>query len=169
MFSKGTLLLTMAAVIVCLLPVNDVWAGHFSKGNVKTSIAIGGGHSFDDDYFVIGAGVGYYVVDGLEAGLGVDAWLGGDRDIYSVSPELRYVFYDVPKAKPYTGVYYRRTFIEGLDDLDAIGLRGGLYLMRGSGTYLAIGAVYNSYLDCNENVYSTCSEIYPEIVISVVF
>lgn len=39
----------------------------------------------------------------------------------------------------------------------------------GGGTYLGIGAVYNSYLDCDEDVYSSCTETYPEIVISVAF
>ena len=39
----------------------------------------------------------------------------------------------------------------------------------GGGTYLGIGAVYNSYFDCDEDVYSSCTETYPEIVISVAF
>ena len=164
-----TLPLTMAAIILYLLPVNEVRADPFSKGNVRTSIVVGGGHALGDDYFVVGAGVGYYVIDGLEAGLDLDAWLGGERDISSVSPELRYVFHDSPGAKPYAGVFYRHTFIEDLDDLDAIGLRGGLFLMRGRATYLGIGVLYNSYLDCDEDVYSSCTETYPEIVISVAF
>jgi hypothetical protein len=168
-FLKGSLHLTMAAVILFLLPVKEVWAGPFSKGNVRTWITAGVGHALGDDYFVNGAGIGYYIMDGLEAGLDVDIWFGGDPDIYSVSPELRYVFQNDPSVKPYVGLFYRHTFIEDLDDLDAVGFRGGLFLMRGGDTYLGLGAVYNSYLDCDEDVYSSCSETYPEIFISVEF
>jgi len=36
---------------------------------------------------------GYYLLDGLEAGLDGEAWLGSKPHLYAASPEVRYVFY----------------------------------------------------------------------------
>jgi len=61
------------------------------------------------------------------------------------------------------GVFFRRVFIENLSDLNSVGARGGAYLPIGPNMHLGFGGVYESYLDCNEGAYHSCSEIYPEI------
>ncbi len=146
-----------------------VEAAPFTQGNKSVTISGGSGHAFGSDYFVLGVGGGYYLLDGLELGVDVDAWLGADPDIYRISPQVRYVFHKVDNIKSYVGTFFRRTFIEGLDDLDAVGFRGGVFMMLNRGSYLGVGAVYDSYLDCEERIYSSCSNTYPEIVISIAF
>ena len=158
----------MAIMCFALMPLSHIEAGSFDQGNVRLSVSGGGGHAFGDDYVVLGLGVGYYVFDGLELGLDADAWFG-DPEIYTISPQVRYVVHQVPNVKPYAGAFYRRTFIEGLDDLDAVGFRGGAFFTIGRGSYLGVGAVYDIYLDCDRDEYESCSDVYPEIVLSFAF
>ncbi len=71
--------------------------------------------------------------------------------------------------RPYAGVFYRRTMIEGLDDLDSTGGRAGLYFMSGKNVYIGVGVVYESYLSCDSATYSSCSDTYPEITVAFSF
>ena len=64
---------------------------------------------------------------------------------------------------------YRRTFIEDFDDVNSVGHRAGIYILRSSGSYLGIGSVQEPFLDCDETVYSFCTNTYPEVVFSVMF
>lgn len=161
----------LLGVVVILLsmatwayPVRNADADPFSKGDVRTSIIGGWGHAFNDHYFILGAGAGYYVIDGLETGLELEAWLGGEPGIHKISPEIRYVLHSVPSLKPYAGAFYLRTIIERLDDLDSVGFRVGAFLETGNGSYLGVGVVHEIFLNCDKDVYSSCTETYPEIV-----
>src|SRR3989304_4530009 len=98
-----------------------------------------------------------------------EAGRGTAPRIYRVGPEIHYVFYEFDPIKPYAGVFYRRNFIEGHDDVNTVGFRaGGLFLM-GKRSYLGAGMVYDKYLNCNNSPFSSCSDIYPEIIIAVTF
>jgi hypothetical protein len=166
---KYFVVMIFTAFIIHFQLVESAYADPFEQGNLRVSISGGSARAYDDDYVVIGAGVGYYFRDGLETGLDFDAWLNGDRDIYSISPQIRYVFYQVPKVKPYAGAFYRHTFVEKRDDIDEIGLRAGVNFMMGSSSYLGVGAVYDSIVDCDPDDHSSCSDFYPEVVLSVSF
>ena len=147
----------------------SVSAGLFRKGSIRLSAYVGSGSAFNDTYTILGVGGGYYIVDGLELGLDVETWMGGDLDIYRVSPEVRYVFYSLQTVKPYVGAFYRRTFIEQFEDLDTAGVRGGVYFVTGRRAYFGVGVVYDVYLDCEESIYTTCSDTYPEFLFAITF
>jgi hypothetical protein len=59
--------------------------------------------------------------------------------------------------------------IEGLDDLDSIGGRAGLYFTSGKGVYVGAGLVYESYLSCQTSIYSSCDDTYPELIVAFTF
>jgi len=141
----------------------------FQQGSKRVSVIVGAGSSFDEDYLILGAGIGYYLIDGLEIGLNWQTWLGGDPSINQLTPEITYVVQTKSGFSPYIGALYRKTFIEDLDDLSAYGGRAGVYLPAGEGYYLGVGAVYLKYSGCSESVYQDCSTIYPEFSFSIPF
>jgi len=141
-------------------------SGPFSQGSQSVSIIAGAGSAFRDDYFILGVGYGYYVINGLELGIDAQFWLSGDPSITKVSPQIRYVFTQPKTVKPYIGTFYRRTFIDELDDLDSFGYRAGLNFMGQGNFYFGAGFVYEEYRDCNETIFSSCSDTYPEILFS---
>jgi len=55
------------------------------------------------------------------------------------------------------------------DDLDSIGGRGGVYFIQEEKWLLGVGVVNESYLDCDDEIDSSCDEIYPEITFSFSF
>jgi hypothetical protein len=129
----------------------------------------GAGATFSSNYMIVGLGAGYFVANGLELGLDGEAWLGGDPDIYKVSPQVTYVLPGKSHIRPYIGTFYRRIFIDGLDDLDTAGARGGVYIMPGGNWFIGIGAVYESYLNRDDDIHSSSDDLYPEITISFSF
>src|SRR5438445_9701360 len=42
----------------------------------------------NNDYYILGAGAGYYIYDGLEAGVDGNAWLGSKPHLYEASQAL---------------------------------------------------------------------------------
>lgn len=139
----------------------------FSKGSTSLGVVVGSGSSFNDDYIILGVGVGYYVLPGLELGIDLQHWFAGDPAITKLSPQIRYVFTQPKVIKPYVGVFYRRTFIEDLEDDDSYGYRAGAYFSAKSGVYIGGGIVYEEFLDCGRFV--DCSTTYPEILFTVSF
>lgn len=144
-------------------------AGAFSQGRTHLAVVGGSGYAFDNTYFVLGAGASYYLVDGLSAGLYAESWTGSSPGISKLTPSLQYVFYQVPRVSPYIGVFYRRTYIDNLPNLDSTGGRAGAYVAAGRNTYIGAGVVYESYLDCNKAVYKSCSDTYPELSFTFAF
>lgn len=156
---------TLFVLLICISST-PVLAGPFSQGSQAVSVIAGAGSAFNDDYIILGVGYGYYVINGLELGIDAQFWLSGDPSINKLSPKVTYVFTQPERIKPYVGAFYRRTFIDGLDDLDSIGYRAGLNIMGQGNFFFGIGAVYEDYRDCNETTYSSCSNTYPEILFS---
>jgi hypothetical protein len=89
--------------------------------------------------------------------------------IQQVSPQARYVFNPEGSAKPYAGVFYRRTHIESYRDIDSVGARAGAFFLAGKNAYFGAGLVLDNHLSCDRTVYTHCSEIYPELLFAFVF
>lgn len=143
--------------------------GAFSKGRTHFVVTAGNGYAFDESYLVIGVGVSYYLIDGLNLGLSWESWSGADPGMNKITPSVQYVFHQSPTLKPYVGGFYRRAYVDGLPDIDSAGARAGVYFTAGRNAYLGIGAVYESYIDCKESVYRSCDDIYPEVIFTVAF
>lgn len=141
-------------------------ADPFQQGSQSLSIVAGSGSAFNDDYIILGAGYGYYLAKGLELGIDAQFWLSGDPSITKVSPQVKYVFTQPKTVKPYVGAFVRRTYVDGLDDLDSVGYRAGANFMGQGNFYFGAGVVYESYQDCSETIYTSCSDTYPEILFS---
>ena len=141
----------------------------FSQGSKRGTLILGAGQSFDESYFILGVGAGYYVLDGLEIGLNWQTWLGGDPRINQLTPEITYVFRNKSNFDPYLGVLYRKTWISGFDDLSAYGGRAGVFIPMGPRFFIGVGAVYLKYTGCSESEYKDCSDVYPEFTFSIPF
>jgi hypothetical protein len=141
----------------------------FREGSRRFSVFVGAGTAFGDNYTIVGAGLGYFVLDGLEAGLEYESWLGGEKGIQRISPQLTYVFALPGTVKPYAGVFYRRTLIEQYEDTNDAGARAGALFLYGRRAYLGIGIVAEQHLSCDRTVYASCSDTYPEFVVAVIF
>jgi hypothetical protein len=144
-------------------------SGPFGAGNMRLSLAFGGATAFDRNYSVFGLGFGYFVADGIEAGLDAETWFGNSPHIEQVSPQVRVVVNRDSPVRPYIGAFYRRTHIEGFRDFDTIGGRAGVFFLAGRNAYFGAGLALDSHLNCDRTVYSSCTEAYPELLFAVVF
>jgi len=156
------------AVTVTAAPVPAI-RDAFSSGTMRLSIVVGSGYAFNNNYLLIGVGAGYFIANGLYLGLDYESWTGANPGINKLSPRLDYVLNTRGAMRPYAGIFYRRTMIDGLDDMDSVGGRAGLYLMSGKNLYVGAGVVYESYLSCDTATYTSCSDTYPEIVVAFSF
>ncbi len=163
-------ILLLFIVFVVAAPVQaQVGASWAAAGRTRLSLTAGYVSSHEKDYAVIGAGAGYYLLNGLEAGLDGEAWMGSKPHIYSVSPGLRYTFTQMESMKPYVGGFYKRTFYDTLSDLSSAGGRAGVSSTLGEHTYLNAGLVYEKFFNCSETIYTDCDQLYPELGISFTY
>lgn len=139
----------------------------FSRGTTSLAVTAGTGNSFNDNYFVLGLGVGYYVAQGLELGIDAQYWMSGSPTILKISPQIRYVFTQPKVVKPYLGAFYRSSFIDSdtFDDMSSWGARAGVYFNAQGNSHVGLGLVYESYNDCRYD----CTNTYPEVLFSVAF
>jgi hypothetical protein len=162
------LLLTM--LLVTAFPANAAGVGGiFGKGRTNFSLMVGNGYVNDNSYLVVGVSGTYYVLDGLGAGLSIENWSGSDPGITKYSPYVQYVFYRMSVLKPYLGAFYRYSTVTGQASFDSAGARAGLYYSAGSNAYVSVGMVYESYRDCKNTIYGSCSSTYPEIGLTIGF
>jgi hypothetical protein len=144
-----------------------VHAGPFDQGKMSFSLIAGAGSAFNQNYTVIGAGIDYFVLDGLQLGLDAQAWMGGDRSIYKLSPQARYVLDIGDTIRPYIGVFYRKTYIQNFDNLSSVGERAGVYLQSNRKYSLSVGYVFEQYQNCDNTIFNDCTNSYPELVLSI--
>jgi hypothetical protein len=145
-------------------------AGMFSKGNKRLTGTVGWGHSFGNDYLLVGVGAGYYLANGLDVGLDFEGWFIGDPQVYKLSPRADYVLWKMKRIKPYAGAFYRWNFIgSGIDDKSSLGGRAGaFYQSRGGRSMAGAGVVYERYLNLDERLGSS-DVLYPEFFVAVSF
>ena len=162
-----------AALTILLLcatpPAGAADRDPFAGGSMRASVLIGNGYAFDESYLIIGVGFGYFVGNGLELGLDGEFWTSSDPGITKISPSVRYVVPTNSAFRPYVGAFYRRTMIDNYDDLNSTGGRAGIYIVSGQGSYFGAGVVYEKYLSCDQAVYKSCSDTYPEIIFAIAF
>ena len=168
----GILLLGLSNVAVAVSAGTGGVSTAFSKNSTSVGVVLGSGSAFNDNYVILGLGVGYYVVRGLELGIDLQHWVSGDPSITKVSPQIRYVFTQPKVVKPYVGAFYRRTYYGSyqgidLDDQDSYGYRAGAYFSTDNRVYIGGGVVYEEYKDCISS--TDCSSTYPEILFTVSF
>ena len=164
---SGSVNLRRVFIFVATLVISlNSAAGPFSVGSKSLGIILGSGEAFDDDYIIVGAGFGYYVVDGLQLNAQAQAWLGGDRDINKLTPGVQYVFSRDQNLKPYLGAFFTRSYIDDFDDQDSAGLRAGAIFSTNPNYYVGLGIVYEDYLDCDENRFVDCDDTYTELTIA---
>jgi len=149
-------------------PVDTPDRSPFAAGRSRVSLLVGSGSTGDDTYLILGAGIGHYILRGLEVGIDYEAWLFGDPVLHRLSPEVRYVFAFVPRIQPYVGAFYRHTFVSDFDDLDSVGARGGINFAPRGPLTIGAGAVYERQLSCNESVID-CDSVYPELTLAFSF
>lgn len=141
----------------------------FGRGRTRLSVYGGAAGAFNQTYAMLGLGAGYFIANGLEAGVDGEAWFGNSPKIYKVTPQIRYVLYQAAGVKPYVGGFYRRTIYEGLDDLNSYGGRVGVFSPLGGRGYAGVGLVYEKLVNCDTKTYSSCDSTYPEVSFSVGF
>ena len=139
-------------------------ASLFSQGRTRLSLQGGYGQFNDRDYAIVGLGAGTYLLNGLEAGVDGEAWLGSKPHLYSMSPRLTYTFFELASFHPYIGGFYRRTFYDaGYADINSVGGRAGVVTPLSDHSYLSAGLVYEKLFDCDTSLYDHCSQVYPEL------
>lgn len=161
----------LAMLLFCLaLPVHASGvAGMFGQGRTQFSLTGGNGYAFDKSYFILGASVSYYVLDGLAVGLAIEKWSGNAPGITKYAPFAQYVFYQASTVKPYVGGFYRHTVVDGLPGINSVGERAGINIASGPNAYFSLGFVQEVYLDCQNTIYSKCRETYPELGFALAF
>jgi hypothetical protein len=132
---------------------------------------LSGGYSASggEDYLFIGGGLAYFIKNGLDLGVDLEAWFLGDPTYYKVSPQLRYTVWQLERTKPYFGGFYRRTIVENFPDYDSYGGRAGVYRESASGSIIGAGVVYERLVDCGDGLYGDCDDFYPEFVFALSF
>lgn len=135
--------------------------GPFKKGKIRVGFYGGAGSTYSQTYLILGAGVGYYLLNGLEAGVDFEGWLLQDPTFWKVTPQVRYVIWKMNPIKPYVGAFWRKTFVsDNWPDYDSYGGRVGI-AYRSGGKYLALGAVYEKF---NDDTFSGDNDVwYPEV------
>ena len=139
----------------------------FDQGRFGLSAGGGTTSAFGVRYFAIGAGASYFVLDGVAVGLGTQVQWGEGPTIFRTTPELRYVAQPLVgrfPLIPYVAGFYTHWFIgDRVDDVDAVGTRGGLLYVSGS-VILGLGVAYEHLVsDCVMD----CSAVYPDITVSI--
>lgn len=121
--------------------------GPFAKGKVRVGFYAGAGSFNSNTYAILGAGAGYYLLNGLEAGVDFEGWLLQDPSIWKVTPQIRYVLWQVDPIRPYVGAFWRQTYMGGnYADYNSWGARGGIAYRSGR-SYAAVGVVYEKFND----------------------
>ncbi|MBU1430179.1 hypothetical protein KKF91_06375 [Myxococcota bacterium] len=145
----------------------------FRAGAKRFNFSAGTAGSFGQRYIIAGGGFGYFLADGLELGIDAEYWFPEEPTVFKLSPQIRYVAYQVKTVQPYLGAFYRRIFMgdgpngEQYEDTGSLGGRAGIYYKSGRGVYMNLGVVYEQKLDCTPTANAPCEDIYPEIGVSV--
>lgn len=174
MVSRSAVLSALILALFSQASAAEKVGAAFSKGASSFGVVIGSGSAFDENYFILGAGLGYYVAQGLELGIDAQHWFSAEPSITKITPKVTYVFTQLGSVNPYVGAFYRRTFYgdgdiygQSIEDQNSYGYRVGAYLNSSDRVYLGGGIVHEKYMDCSPLV--DCSSTYPELIFTVSF
>lgn len=147
-------------------------ADMFSKGNIGIGVALGAGTLTVNDevqtYTLAGASANYFVIDNLSVGVDYLGWFGPEPTMDQVTLPLNYYFKIDEDYRPYTGVFFRNTFVSGAyDDFTSYGVRAGVAMMISSRAYLAFGVVQEYYESSAWR--DETSQTYPELTFAFSF
>jgi hypothetical protein len=141
----------------------------FQQGAVGTSLTVATAFSGDNEYLILGGGLGFYLANGFQVGVEGAVWVFDSPTIGTISPKVEYVLSPIPIIKPYLGGFFRHYIVgEGRDDFQSAGGRAGAYIVPGDAAYFGFGALYEHQLDCGRRVIP-CDQWYPELTVAVSF
>lgn len=155
------------AEVVILEPEPPSPETPFDRGKFSLGVYGGSQSMLGERYFGLGAAVGYFVLDGVELGLGSQFLFGDGPNIGRLTPSLRYVAQPLVARSPvvpYVGVFYNHWFIgDGVADVDTAGARGGLIYVSGK-LLLGLGVAYERIVS---ECVTDCSSVYPDFTIAL--
>jgi hypothetical protein len=141
----------------------------FDRGRIGVMLGVGEQTAFGHTRFGVGAGVGYFVLDGLELGAFALHEFGDGPSINEVSPSLRYVAQPLVATWPvipYAGVFYNHWFLgDANDDLDRVGARAGLLRLSGR-LIIGLGIAYEHTVSACA---IDCDAVYPDVTFGFSF
>ena len=175
--TAALLLFAMLVTAVVCVPLDEAYAtqqepGIFAKGRVRGAVYGGAGSAWgSQSYLILGVGAGYYLVNGLEAGMDVEGWFLNTPQFYKLTPQVRYIFWQVPRFKPYAGAFWRRTLVtDDNPDYSSWGGRLGIAFQRSNGrSFIAVGAVYERFIQNDDITFLETDIWYPEVAFWISF
>ncbi len=141
----------------------------FDRGSIGIEVAAGSMEAFGFRYFGLGAGVDYYVLDGVAVGLFALHEFGGGPSLNQVKPSLTYVAHSLVGQWPfipYVGGFYKHWFVgDDYDDVDSLGARAGIYYLNQR--FLAgLGVAVEQIVSSCEN---DCTLVSPDVTLGITF
>lgn len=167
--AMGSLLVFVCCFLVTLSYTFKAYADPYQQGNIRNSLSLGGSEAFDNEYFLLGFGVGLFPVDYLELGVEGEYWFGGTPTIQKIGLQMQYILPVNSPVKPYAGILYRNTIVSGIKDMYSNGFRAGLYYSPGQDFILGLGVVHENYFTGDESIKDDYTKTYPELTISGTF
>lgn len=140
----------------------------FDRGRFNLGLGLNFGRTdANERYYVFGGGLGYYVLDGVEVGLGASVQFGGGPTVLRTTPGVRYVLQPLVGKSPlipYVGAFFGRYFIsDGLEDVNSVGGKIGAIYVSGS-LLIGLGLVAEKIIsNCSVN----CTDYYPEFAFAL--
>jgi len=142
----------------------------FDRGKLGVSVGGGTQTQLGVHYIAIGAGVGYFVLDGVQLGVSGLHEFGDGPSISKLSPSLTYIAQPLVgkwPVIPYAGGFYNHWFIgDNNPDLDTIGARAGLMFVSGH-LVLGLGVAVEHVVSACNAMTTDCNSVYPDLTISM--
>lgn len=161
-------LVLATALLMLALPVSAQSYGR--AGDSTASLSLGEADQFNKDYTVISGRYGRFFVPQFEASVGLELWRGSSPSVYKIIPELRYVSAAGQTFKPYAAVFLSRTiYSNSVSSHNTYGVRGGVYYVLDSNTYLGLGLVHERQESCDRSVMTDCDRTNPEVTLQFRF
>lgn len=153
-------------LVLVLLVSSIASAEIFDKGKSNFGVSLGAGSSYNNTYTLLGVSGNYFVVDNLSVGASYRGWFGATPMQNELALSTSYFLPLSKKFRPYVGAFVRETFIEGYDNRESYGARGGVAMVTNN-SYVSIGYAYEQYGSCL--IKEECSTSYPELVFGLSF
>lgn len=154
----------MKNIILILALTALLQAGMLERGSGVLSVK-GGFVAVDDkDYTIVGANIGWFILDGLKVGLAYERWFQADPNIDKLSVDANYYLPVSEGIRPYLGAFYAQNFASSEDIGTSYGFRGGVLFYTAQAS---IGLEWNHEVfdECG----SDCERSYPMVVFGFSF